>query len=78
MPVGLNGVAELHHWPYERRSAHPLDKILTQYTFTDALALVRHHLWQHAHFSLSRVESDLVQIPCSLSNCLTETLCYAT
>jgi DDE superfamily endonuclease len=46
-------------------------------TFADALALVRSHLWQHAHFSLSQKDYDLVQIPRPLFECLTETLCYA-
>ena len=46
-------------------------------TFADALALVRSRLWHHAHFSLSQKNSDLVQIPRPLFDCLTETLCYA-
>jgi len=46
-------------------------------TFADALALVRSQLWSHAHFSLSQKNSDLVQIPRPLFECLTETLCYA-
>jgi hypothetical protein len=46
-------------------------------TFAAALALVRARLWQPAHFSLSQKNSDLVQIPRPLFDCLTETLCYA-
>jgi hypothetical protein len=46
-------------------------------TFSDALALVRSHLWRHAHFSLSQKDSDLIQIPRPLFECLTDTLCYA-
>ena len=46
-------------------------------TFADALALVRSHLWQHAHFSLSQQNHDLLPIPRPLFDCLTETLCYA-
>jgi hypothetical protein len=46
-------------------------------TFADALALVRSHLWRHTHFSLSQKNSDLVQIPRPLFECLTDTLCYA-
>lgn len=46
-------------------------------TFVDALALVRSHLWSYAHFSLSRKNDDLIQIPRPLFDCLTETLCYA-
>jgi hypothetical protein len=47
-------------------------------TFADALALVRSHLWRHTHFSLSQKDSDLIQIPRPLFECLTDTLCYAT
>jgi hypothetical protein len=47
-------------------------------TFADALALVRSHLWRHTHFSLSHTDSDLIQIPRPLFECLTDTLCYAT
>jgi hypothetical protein len=46
-------------------------------TFADALALVRSRLWQHAHFSLSQKNYDLIQIPRPLFDCLTDTLCYA-
>jgi hypothetical protein len=46
-------------------------------TFADALALVRSHVWRHAHFSLSHKDYDLVQIPRPLFECLTDTLCYA-
>ena len=46
-------------------------------TFADALALVRSHIWRHAHFSLSQKDYDLVQIPRLLFECLTDTLCYA-
>ncbi len=46
-------------------------------TFADALALVRSQVWRQAHFSLSHKDSDLVQIPRPLFECLTDTLCYA-
>jgi hypothetical protein len=46
-------------------------------TFADALALVRSRLWQHAHFSLSQKNYDLIQIPRPLFDCLTDILCYA-
>jgi len=46
-------------------------------TFADALALVRSQLWSHAHFSLSRKDYEMIQIPRPLFDCLTETLCYA-
>jgi hypothetical protein len=46
-------------------------------TFAEALALVRSHLWRPSHFSLSQKNSDLLQIPRPLFECLTDTLCYA-
>lgn len=46
-------------------------------TFADVLALVRSQLWSHTHFSLSRKDYELIQIPRSLFDCLTDTLCYA-
>jgi hypothetical protein len=46
-------------------------------TFADAIALVRQHLWTHTHFYMSPAKADMVEIPCSLLNRLTETLCYA-
>jgi hypothetical protein len=42
-------------------------------TSADALALVRSHVWRHTHFSLSQKDSDLVQIPRPLFECLTDT-----
>jgi hypothetical protein len=32
-------------------------------TFSDAIALVRRHLWDHIHFSTSPQETDMIQIP---------------
>jgi hypothetical protein len=46
-------------------------------TFVDAIAIVRQHLWTLTHFSMSPAKSDMVEIPCTLLNRLTETLCYA-
>jgi hypothetical protein len=46
-------------------------------TFVDAIAIVRQHLWTLTHFSMSPAKSDMVAIPCTLLNRLTETLCYA-
>ena len=43
----------------------------------DALALVRSQVWRYTHFSLSQKDSDLIQIPRPLFECLTDTLCYA-
>jgi hypothetical protein len=46
-------------------------------TFSDALALVRQELWAHATFRGSLREPDTVEVPRSLVEHLTETLCYA-
>src|SRR5215208_2541199 len=46
-------------------------------TFSDALALVRKELWAHATFRGSLGEPDTVEVPRSLVEHLTETLCYA-
>jgi hypothetical protein len=48
-----------------------------QPTFTDAIALVRQHLWTSTHFYMSPAQADLVEIPGALLNRLTDTLCYA-
>jgi hypothetical protein len=49
----------------------------THPTFSDAIALVRRHLWNHIHFSTSQQETDVIQIPRVLLTHLTEALCYA-
>jgi hypothetical protein len=46
-------------------------------TFADAIAVVRQHLWTSTHFYMSPATADMVEIPCSLLNRLTDTLCYA-
>jgi len=46
-------------------------------TFSDTIALVRCGLWRQDHFSLSLTKADVVQIPQSLFNRLTDALCYA-
>ena len=46
-------------------------------TFSDTLALVRRELWSQSHFSRSRAKSEVVEIPCSLLERLTDALCYA-
>ena len=51
--------------------------IKTHPTFSDAIALVRRHLWNHIHFSTSQQETDVIQIPRVLLTHLTEALCYA-
>jgi DDE superfamily endonuclease len=45
-------------------------------TFADALALVRRELWAHETFRLSARDAEVVKIPRSVVERLTETLCY--
>jgi hypothetical protein len=46
-------------------------------TFSDALAVVRRDLWSASHFSMSEFHPEMVKIPRSLFERLTETVCYA-
>lgn len=50
----------------------------TKPTFSDAIALVRYHLWTTLKFANSPVESRFHLIPDSLLSGLVETICYAT
>jgi hypothetical protein len=49
----------------------------TQPTFSDALARVRRWLWGRDYFSTSTANTDMIQIPRTLFERLTDTLCYA-
>ena len=46
-------------------------------TFSDTIALVRRHLWSHQHFQMSEMRAEMIKVPRSLFERLTETLCYA-
>ena len=48
-----------------------------QATFSDAIALVRRALWCVDHFPISGIQPDVVKIPRSLLERLTDALCYA-
>jgi hypothetical protein len=48
-----------------------------QPTFSDAIAVVRRCLWHQCHFSMSSQQTDLIKIPSSLRERLTEAVCYA-
>jgi hypothetical protein len=52
--------------------------VKTKPTFSDAIALVRYHLWTTLKFANSPVESRFHLIPNSLLPGLVETICYAT
>jgi hypothetical protein len=47
-------------------------------TFSDAIAVVRQALWWPPGLSISQPSTEIVQIPITLLQRLTETLCYAT
>jgi DDE superfamily endonuclease len=49
----------------------------TRPTFSDAIAWVRRHLWEHLHLSTSQQETELIKIPRALLERFTEALCYA-
>jgi hypothetical protein len=46
-------------------------------TFADAIAIVRRCLWSSCHFSTSSNHSDVVKVPRSLLERLTDAVCYA-
>ncbi len=46
-------------------------------TFSDTIAYVRRYLWSHHHFQMSQTTSDMIKVPRSLVERLTDTLCYA-
>jgi DDE superfamily endonuclease len=46
-------------------------------TFSDTLAMVRRWLWADQHFQMSKTEADMMKVPRSFFERLTETLCYA-
>jgi hypothetical protein len=49
----------------------------TQPTFSDAIAMVRRSLWSQSYFSMSGSESEMLKIPRSLFERLTDAVCYA-
>ena len=46
-------------------------------TFSDALAWGRRLLWEHSHFATAQQETDMMQMPRTLLERVTEALCYA-
>jgi DDE superfamily endonuclease len=46
-------------------------------TFSDALAMVRRELWSACHFSMSSGQTEIVEMPRSLLERLTDAVCYA-
>jgi len=45
-------------------------------TFSDAIALLRRHLWSDSYFSMSDSQCEMIKIPRSLFERLTEAVCY--
>jgi hypothetical protein len=46
-------------------------------TFADAIAVVRRCLWSSRHFSTSDQNKDVLKVPRSLLERLTDAVCYA-
>jgi hypothetical protein len=46
-------------------------------TFVDALAVVQRELWSAEYFSMSELHTEMIKIPRSVFERLTETICYA-
>jgi hypothetical protein len=46
-------------------------------TFSDAIALLRRRLWGESYFSTSDSQSEMIKIPRSLLERLTDVVCYA-
>jgi len=46
-------------------------------TFSDTIAFVRRYLWSQRHFQMSATDTEMIKVPRSLVEHLTETLCYA-
>jgi hypothetical protein len=62
--------------PFPVRSAAWYAK--TEPTFSDAIALVRRHLWTRTKFTNSPTNTGFVEIPTSVLHGLVDSLCYAT
>jgi hypothetical protein len=51
--------------------------VKTHPTFSDAIALVRRHVWDHLHFSTSQREADMIKIPRALFERFMDVISYA-
>ena len=47
-------------------------------TFSDAIGCVRQQLWEKRSFQTSPNEEEMIKIPRSILECLTDTLCFVT
>lgn len=62
------GVSHIHSTAWYAK-IHP--------TFSDAIALVRRHLWNHLHVSTSHQEINMIKIPRALFERLMDAMSYA-
>jgi hypothetical protein len=77
-------VTLLAHPPMAAAATRPTPRVVRQAawyckpypTFSDALALVRRDLWRHQTFQTSPRAGDVVNVPRTIIERLTETLCY--
>jgi hypothetical protein len=79
--LGLFSIVTLLAGRLAREEALPVRQAIwyrkSQPTFADAIAAVRQFLWTSTHFYMSPAKADMVEIPSTLLNRLTDTLCYA-
>jgi len=52
--------------------------VKTTPTFSDAIALVRRHMWEHWGFCMSGARTNIQKSHANLLKCLLETVCYST
>jgi hypothetical protein len=64
-----------HNKPFPVRSAAWYIK--TEATFSDAIALVRRHLWTHTKFTNSPSHTGFVEFPISVLHGMVDSLCYS-
>jgi hypothetical protein len=71
------------HEHYRYQTSHPAPMHVTAWytkttpTFSDALALVRRHLWIQSTFPTSLGNADIDKVPRALLTHLADLLCYA-
>jgi len=70
--LGVETQRQWSDWAIARTYAKPLP------TFSDALAVVRYHLWQAMSFHPSVCEADMQEVPRVLLKRFTDALCYAS
>jgi len=66
--LAASGVVPIQHAAWYPKTAP---------TFSDALALVRRHLWSHMRFCMSPTDPDIEKVPRVLVDRLAELFCYA-